>query len=124
MHYIEAVHARMTIGWCQERGEHLDSRALARAVRSKQSKDLSFLHYETNVVNSTLVAKFFQQMTYFDNDRHTSRYLNPELQRPPATARPYFAALLAHPGPARLTIQPTPHAFSGAEHRSGHVPAP
>ena len=38
-HDVETGHQRRSFAWRQQRGEHFDQRALARAVRAEQAKD-------------------------------------------------------------------------------------
>src|SRR4249920_2987804 len=46
----------------QERGKHLDSRGLSRAVGSKEGEDLPWMHFERDVIDSSKLAELLNEM--------------------------------------------------------------
>ncbi len=63
---VVSGHHRRAAGGRNQRGEHADERAFARAVGSEQAEDLAALHREADVIHRQQRAKAFADALHVD----------------------------------------------------------
>ena len=71
--HIEAVDARRAAGRLEEGAEHLDRRALARAVRAEEAEDFPVPHLEGEVIDGGERAELPDEVAHFNRGRIASR---------------------------------------------------